>query len=148
MTSPSRGTGGPGPRGQALLLRYWLPLLAYIALIFSGSSVHGDAIPSLFPNMDKVAHLMEYSLLGLLIGRALRATFDSLSPVIFTFATVGLGGMVGLADELYQGHVPGRSRDPFDWLTDLSALALASLIAQYIHRRPRRDANSATKPGR
>lgn len=119
-----------------------------MAVIFSGSSVHGDAIPSLFPNMDKVAHLLEYSVLGLLIGRALRATFPEWNPIIFTFATVGLGGMVGLADELYQGHVPGRQRDPLDWLTDVAALTLASLIAQYIHRRRRGDANSATKPGR
>ena len=104
MTSPSRGTGGPGRSGPALLLRYWVPLLAYVAVIFSGSSVHGDAIPALFPNMDKVAHLLEYSVLGLLIGRALRATFPDWSPIIFTFATVGLGGMIGLADELYQGH--------------------------------------------
>lgn len=148
MTSPSRGTGGPGPSGPALLLRYWVPLLVYVAVIFSGSSVHGDAIPTLFPNMDKVAHLLEYSVLGLLIGRALRATFTSLRPIIFTFATVGLGGMIGLADELYQGHVPGRQRDPLDWLTDVTALTLASLIAHYIHRRPRHDANSATKPGR
>lgn len=148
MTSPSRGTGGPGPWGPALLLRYWVPLLVYVAVIFSGSSVHGDAIPTLFPNMDKVAHLLEYSVLGLLIGRALRATFTSLSPIIFTFATVGLGGMVGLADELYQGHVPGRQRDPLDWLTDVTAIALASLIAQYIHRHRKSDATSATKPGR
>jgi VanZ family protein len=98
--------------------------------------------------MDKVAHLLEYSVLGLLIGRALRATFPDWSPIIFTFATVGLGGMIGLADELYQGHVPGRQRDPLDWLTDVTAIALASLIAQYIHRRRQSDATSATKPGR
>jgi hypothetical protein len=56
--------------------------------------------------------------------------------------------MVGLADELYQGSIPGRQRDPLDWLTDVTAIALASLIAQYIHRRRQSDATSATKPGR
>ena len=68
MTNPSRESKGPGPRGRALFLFYWLPVIVYLSLIFSGSSIHGDMIPTLFPYMDKIAHLLEYSLLGLLLG--------------------------------------------------------------------------------
>ncbi len=136
MTAPSTESGGPGPRGWALFLRYWLPVLVYIALIFSGSSVKGADLPSLYPYMDKIAHLLEYSLLGLLLGRAVRATMAGWSTVILTFVTVGCGGMIGLVDELYQRSVPGRQSDPLDWLTDVTAIAAAILLAQVLHLRP------------
>jgi VanZ family protein len=99
--------------------------------------------------MDKLAHLLEYAILGLLAGRAISGSFTGWNPAIIVFATVGLGGMVGLVDEIYQGYVPGRQRDPLDWVTDVTAIALASLVAQVIFKRPPGGAGrSAPTPGR
>ena len=149
MTNPSTEPKGPGPRGRALFLFYWLPFIVYVGLIFSGSSVQGDLIPTLFPYMDKIAHLLEYSLLGLLLGRAIRATFTGWGAAVLIFATVGLGGVVGLFDEIYQARVPGRQSDPFDWLTDLTAIAVAMLLAQVVHIGPfRGDGASSGKQSR
>jgi len=134
LTSPSTDRTGPGPRGRALFLFYWLPVLAYVGLIFSGSSVKGQDLPTLFPYMDKIAHLMEYSLLGLLLGRAIRASWSRGSALMVTLAAVGLGAAVGCLDEIYQSFVPGRQSDPLDWLTDLAAITAAVLFAQLIHR--------------
>ena len=136
MTSPSLDRGGPGPRGRALFLRYWLPVLAYIGLIFSLSSIQGRWIPSLFPYMDKIAHLMEYSLFGLLLGRAIRFTLARGSAFVITVATVALGAAVGCLDEIYQGSVPGRQSDPLDWLTDLAAITAAVVLMQVVHVGP------------
>lgn len=133
MTSPSPERGGPGPRGRALFLNYWLPVLAYIGLIFSVSSVQGSRLPSLFPYMDKIAHLMEYSLFGLLLGRAIRVTFTRGSAFVITIAAVAVGAGVGCLDEIYQGIVPGRQSDPLDWLTDLAAITAAVVLMQVVH---------------
>jgi hypothetical protein len=58
--APGRRAGAAtGSRGAAFLL-YWLPALAYIALIFTASSIRGENLPHAIPNLDKVAHLLEY----------------------------------------------------------------------------------------
>ena len=119
-------------RGPALLLRYWLPVLAYVVLIFSLSSIQGSRLPNTFPYADKIAHLLEYSLFGLLVGRAIRFTLVGLGAALVTLAAVLIGAAVGFADEMYQGHVPGRQRDPTDWLTDVAAVAIAVVLARVI----------------
>jgi VanZ family protein len=136
LTPPKPERTGPGPRGRALFLFYWLPVLAYIGLIFSGSSIKGRDLPTLLPYMDKVAHLMEYSLFGLLLGRAIRFTFTRGSAFAVTVAAIGLGAAVGCLDEIYQRFVPGRQSDPLDWLTDLAAVTAGVVLVQVIHVRP------------
>jgi len=138
LTVPSSEQKGPGPRGRALFLYYWLPVLAYIGLIFSGSSIQGSRLPSLFPYMDKIVHLMEYSLFGLLLGRAIRSTFARGSAFVITIAAVAIGAGVGCLDEIYQGFVPGRQSDPLDWLTDLAAITAAVVLTQVVHVGPLR----------
>ena len=136
MTNPSPERKGPGPRGRALFLHYWLPVLAYTGLIFSASSIQGSRLPSFFPYMDKIAHLMEYSLFGLLLGRAIRFTFSRGSAFWITIAAVAMGASVGCLDEIYQGFVPGRQSDPLDWLTDLAAVTAAVVLTQVVHLGP------------
>jgi VanZ family protein len=136
LTLPKPDQGGPGPRGRALFLFYWLPVVAYTGLIFSGSSIKARDLPTLLPYMDKVAHLMEYSLFGMLLGRAIRATFTRGSAFAVTVAAVGLGAAVGCMDEIYQRFVPGRQSDPLDWLTDLAAVTLGTVLVQVVHARP------------
>jgi VanZ family protein len=136
LTVPNPEQKGPGPRGWALFLHYWLPVLAYIGLIFAASSIQGSRLPSLFPYMDKIAHLMEYSLFGLLLGRAIRSTFTRGSAFVITFVAVAIGAGVGCLDEIYQGIVPGRQSDPLDWLTDLAAITAGVVLTQVVHIGP------------
>lgn len=118
--------------GRALFLRYWLPVLVYIVLIFSLSSIQGSRLPSAFPYADKIAHLLEYALFGLLVGRAIRYTLVGVGATLGTLAVVAIGAVVGFADEMYQGNVPGRQQDPKDWLTDVVAVAAAVVLARAI----------------
>ena len=137
MTAPETTDRGPGPkRGRALFLSHWIPVALYILLIFGLSSIHGLQVPGPFPFMDKVAHLMEYSLFGLLVGRAIRFTMSGSSRVAMSIAAISFGGFVGMCDELYQRFVPGRSSDVYDWLTDLTAVTLAVVITQVVTARP------------
>lgn len=146
MTVPSVTRRGSGPRAgpsPSPFLRYWLPVLAYIGLIFTLSSLHGDQVPSGFPYMDKAAHLLEYSLLGLLAGRAIRFTMGGAGPRgLASLLAISLGALVGLLDELYQARVPGRMSDAGDWLTDVAAVTAAVVLTQAVRLRraaPRRN---------
>jgi len=135
MPDASRpAAAGPSRRGQ--FLRYWLPVIGYVGLIFTASSIHGSAIPNFFPNVDKLEHLLEYSLFGLLAGRAIRSTLGPTGHrVAAAFGTIALGALVGALDELYQSRVPGRSSDPLDWATDVTAVSVAILATQLIRTR-------------
>jgi VanZ family protein len=114
----------------SLFLRFWLPVLGYITLIFAVSSVSDLPGPKLFPHMDKVAHLVEYGILGFLVGR----TFRNAGPRFVTKFWFGLAIIatiaVGLLDEAFQSTVPGRESSRFDFTADMigAAVGLAALI--------------------
>ncbi len=120
----------------ALFFHYWLPVVLYVGLIFSASSIPGRDVPVLFPYMDKLEHLAEYSLFGLLLGRAFRFTVGGQRGRLWAFATVGLGGTVGALDELYQRLTPGRMSDVRDWAVDFTAVLLAVLLTQFVKIHP------------
>src|SRR4029078_3773552 len=93
--------------------------------------------PNFFPGVDKLEHLLEYSLFGLLAGRAIRFTLGPTKRrLAAALGTMALGAMVGALDELYQRGVPGRSSDVRDWITDVGAVAISVLITQLIHTPP------------
>src|SRR5262249_17594797 len=98
-------------------LRFWFPVLLYITLIFTISSVPNLRVPN-FPGLsDKLVHACEYGVLGFLMVRALRGTTMATSlPASLVAVLFGLG--VALADELYQAYVPGRQSDPADFAAD------------------------------
>src|SRR6266850_3887712 len=148
MNPPETPPKAP-PRGAALFLGYWLPVLLYVTLMFTASSIPGRNIPTLFPNSDKLEHLAEYSLFGLLLGRAFRFTIGGTRAKFWSLATVLLGGFVGGMDELYQRFTPDRQSDIRDWVIDVAAVTLAVLFTQYIRihpigRRRERPADAAT----
>lgn len=120
-------------------LRFWFPVLLYITLIFTVSSIQNLRVPE-FPGLsDKLVHACEYGVLGFLLVRALRGTTMATSvPAALVALLVGLG--VALADELYQAYVPGRQSDPIDFAADASGLVISALLFLLLRvaRRPRR----------
>ena len=111
----------------AVFARYWLPLLAYITLIFSLSAQPGLHPPVSFANSDKLAHILEYAGLGLLMARALRTVLPSRSWVFTSMLALGLGLCIGAGDEFFQSFIPGRDSTVFDWLADGMGLIFAQL---------------------
>jgi len=127
----------------SLFLKFWFPVLAYITLIFAVSSVSNLPTENLFPHMDKAAHLAEYGLLGLLVGRM----FRNAGPPFVTKFWFGLAIIatmaVGMLDEAYQTTVPGRFCSRWDFTADMIG-AVSGLIVlvqggklwNWITRRP------------
>lgn len=130
-------TGGTGSDSAAAYVRYWLPVATYVALIFVVSAQPGLHPPVSFQNSDKLAHLCEYGLLGLLLTRALRASLPARSWLFVTMLSLGLGLGVGAADEVFQSFVPGRDSTVFDWLADGMGLTFAQLVHLAAAREPK-----------
>ena len=128
---------GFGSRSLASVIRFWLPVLLYIALIFWVSSISSVRLPGGGNGLDKVAHAAEYGLLCFLLVRALRESdlVDSLAVASAVALVIGL--CVGLADELFQSIVPGRESDPSDYAADAAGLVLAVFLYA-LYRRGRR----------
>ena len=119
-------------------LRYWLPVLVYVAMIFALSSVANLTPPVRWNQADKAAHLVEYTLLGFLLVRAFFG-----SRVLATLVGCGLLAMLAgvgtaLADELFQAGVPGRVSSAGDFRMDTAGLLLG-VVAYVLARRLRPD---------
>ena len=112
----------------AEFLRYWLPVLAYVTLIFSLSSVANLAPPATWTNADKLVHVGEYTVLGFVLARAYYGSrvFDSLLACLLLSAISGFA--TGMFDELYQAKVPGRVSSHIDFLAD----ALGVVVGQFL----------------
>jgi len=85
------------------------------------------ALPSL-PWNDKVAHFIEYAILGALYAHAVRRTWPQLSLLRALAIAALLTSAWGYVDEIHQAFVPGRNSDVRDWIADtLGAIAGATI---------------------
>jgi len=122
-------------------LIYWLPPIAYVAMIFILSSFSSIPFRPSFSIPDKLVHFCEYLLLAALIARALYSLPWPGCPwlcLLFTMlAVAALGGL----DEWYQSTVPRRMPEVLDWVADVSGglLGAASYLMLKKLRKPRME---------
>lgn len=101
-------------------VKYWLPVLTWMALIFLGSSVPSARVSengTLDFLAHKVVHLFEYAVLFLLIYRAVsqgKSDFNKREIVLVVFLVT----FYGASDEFHQGFIPGREPRLRDVLID------------------------------
>ena len=132
------------------LLWAWLPVLIWMAFILSLSSQSdvpirtnpqtGETIRATF-TMAKLAHVVEYSVLALLLLRALmtRAGSLNLSLIPAIIVTVLAAAIFGGLDELRQSLVPNREPRLTDVALDtVSALAACLAVAGWLRVRATR----------
>ena len=129
-------TGGPRSGSARFFVRFWLPVMAYVSLIFVVSAQPRLHPPLTFQNSDKLAHLLEYGVLGLLLARAIRASLPRRSWLAVSMLSLGLGLGIGAADEFFQSFVPGRDSTVFDWIADGTGLTFAHLAYLATAREP------------
>ena len=121
-----------------VFLRYWLPVLVYVAIIFSLSSVANLTPPVRWSNADKAAHLIEYTLLGFLLVRAFYGARVFSAIVACGLLAVVAGFATGIADEIFQAGVPGRVSSAADFRMDALGVVLG-VVAYALARRLRPD---------
>ena len=146
-----------------LFLRYWLPVLVWMAVIFAASSdrmsfehssrIIGPLVHRLFPHLSDVAyhgvvvcvrkyvHLAGYAVLALLLWRAWRKPAEpGRAPWRWSDAGLVLALVVLYAatDEIHQTFVPSRVASVRDVLLDATGAALALLCLWAVNRWRRR----------
>ena len=93
----------------------WGPVVLCEALVLFLSSLKDPGLPNLFPNVDKVAHFIEYAGLGGLLWRALRWSGGTRRNSFLL--TLVLIMALAAGDENWQ-KLWGRDRDFWDWVAD------------------------------
>ena len=106
------------------LLYYWLPLIAWMGIIFwSSSQPQPIDLPEswLEELVGKAGHVIGYAGLGLLWRRALAAHQLTSKPQMLAFV---LTVLYAISDEYHQTFVPGRNGTPVDVLIDAAGAGL------------------------
>jgi len=143
-------------------LKYWLPLLLWLGVIFVGStnitsSEHTSryVVPFLLwlkPDTSpgsiwiihvvvrKCAHITEYTVLALLLWRALRSVSYFRTKTFIVFGAVLVGcAVVAASDEFHQTFVKSRTPSVPDVLLDIAGALLGLLIAaSFTGRHPKK----------
>jgi len=107
---------------------YWLPALLWMALIFAVSaqpnlpSVADSRLDTLF---KKLAHMVEYAILTLLLWRALNARPRLIPPLWMAFICALF---YAASDEFHQLFVPGRNGTVRDVLIDSIGIIATTII--------------------
>jgi hypothetical protein len=130
--------------------REWLPAILWAGAILAVSSIPSPEIGGgLFPGCDKLAHFIEYSILGSLLGFWVVSGGRSVPPVGATGAPGGrrAGPRPRLAvcllavavlfaglDEVHQRLIPGREMDFWDFSADTAGVVFGFVLAR--HRLP------------
>ncbi|MGO8929209.1 MAG: VanZ family protein [Limisphaerales bacterium] len=135
-----------------MLIKYWLPLLVWMVVIFSASSdrasfqrssrIIGPVVRWLFPHLSdnavhavvvtarKCAHLTEFAVLALLLWRALHKSSRRTVPS-WRWSEAGLAlalaALYAASDEFHQTFVPSRQGSVWDVLLDTAGAAIGLL---------------------
>jgi VanZ family protein len=144
-------------------LKYWLPLLIWLGVIFVGSTSVMSAentsryvVPFLLwlkPGMSprtiwvilviarKCAHVTEYAVLALLLWRALRSIPVLRTKTFLLFGTVLLGcAAFAASDEFHQTFIKSRTPSVRDVFLDVAGAFVGLLIgAGFTHRDPKKS---------
>ena len=114
-------------RPTGTLVRLWLPVLAWAALIFALSSIPdlGTGLGGWDLVLRKLAHAAEYAILGALLVRATGRSGVALA----------VGTLYAVSDELHQTFVPGRMGSPVDVAIDALGVACGVALWQAVRSR-------------
>ena len=145
-----------------VFLKYWLPLLIWLGVIFVDSTdlmsaehtsrflvpilrwlkpdVAPETIRSVHTAVRKCAHVAEYAILALLLWRALRSGSAVRAKMSTLVAAILLGCAVFAAsDEFHQSFVKSRTPSLRDVLLDIAGALFGLLIgASFAHRRSKK----------
>ena len=140
------------------LLKYWLPVFAWLGLIFIGSTdlmsaehtsrIIGPILRWLNPEVSaetiarvqffvrKAGHLSEYAILAILIWRAFRrgSSWQMKMSILFVLALFGCA-IFAATDEFHQSFVPSRTASPIDVMIDVTGAVIGLTFCVAVARR-------------
>jgi VanZ family protein len=118
--------------------RYFVPAVLFYLLIFALSS-RGYDIDLPGRGLDKLAHFVEFSVLGFLLSLGYFNAFR-LSAAVNSLLVFFTGLPLGILDEFHQLFVPGRTSAWGDIVADSAGIVAGILVYVYSSRRRGRKA--------
>jgi len=141
------------------LLKYWLPALIWLGVIFLASTdlmsaehtsrflgpflrwlkpdVTADAIAKVQLFLRKVAHLTEYAILATLLWRAVYSGTNLKIKISTLFVTVwAVSTLIAIADEFHQSLVASRTASIGDVRIDMIGAVVGLLICDLARSAP------------
>ena len=142
-------------------LKYWLPLVSWLGVIFVGSTdlmsaqhtsrfivpflrwlnpdISWAAINTIHTVIRKLGHVSEYAILALLLWRALCSgrTLRTKTPILFSAVLLACT-VFAAVDEFHQSFVGTRTPSDRDVLLDSAGAFLGALIAVAFSQRARK----------
>jgi len=118
------------------VIRYWLPPVLWMILIFWASSFHTlRASPVNWQDfvIRKIAHFLEYLILFVLFFRAFKGTTKLYSSIIYYLSFI-ISFLYAASDEFHQTLVAGRSGMIRDILIDTIGILFGSLFVLKTHK--------------
>lgn len=83
------------------------------------SSLPAITTPISFPHIDKIIHIAEYALFGLLLARAVKYSFSGLNNKKLYFIVLLITFLYGASDEFHQLFVATRACSGWDLFADV-----------------------------
>jgi len=139
------------------LVRDWVPALAWMLLMFVGSTdvlsaehtsrllvpflywlnphISMATIVSIHFALRKIAHFMEYAVLAGLLWRGLHGTFSTASKMVLAFSTFLVAATFAASDEYHQSFVPSRTASAHDVMIDCVGAFVTVLLCWIFARR-------------
>jgi len=147
-------------------LKYWLPLVIWLGVIFVGSSdlmsaqhtsrfivpflrwlnphISWAAINTIHTVIRKLGHVSEYAILALLLWRALwsGSTLRTKTPILFGAVLLACA-VFAAGDEIHQSFVRSRTPSGRDVLLDSAGALLGALFAAAFAQRAKKAETNA-----
>lgn len=138
-------------------INYWIPVIAWVCFVFmmsTGTFSSQNTLPIikavlrfLFPRIShqelslihtiirKAAHVIEYSLVGFLMFRALRSDSEARWNWRWSFWAVTFVIFWAVTDEIHQSFVPSRTASAVDVGFDTAGGILGQILSISLYRR-------------
>jgi VanZ family protein len=138
------------------LVSKWVPVIAWMLLIFAGSSdalsaehtsrflipflrwldpaISYHTIALIHFTLRKIGHFTEYAILAALLWRALRGTFTTLSRSLVSVSTFVIAATFAASDEFHQSYIPSRTSSAHDVMIDCFGVLIAVLLCAILSR--------------
>src|SRR5258708_5438779 len=137
------------PSNLKKIISFWLPPLIWGALIFSVSSTTVPQVSTSYTvnfTVHKLAHIIEYAILGILIYRALKE--ENISRKEAVIYAIIIAAFYGFTDEFHQSFTPHRTTRLRDVIIDtIGATAGILIVWKLLPKMPKRLLNWAKKLG-
>lgn len=117
--------------------------MVYWILLFIGTSIPAQSVPSLGIGGDKVVHFFAYLILSVLLYLTFifqeKLNFAQRNAILLTLA---IAICYGVLDELHQMLVPGRSAELLDWIADSIGSVCGVLISSFFLKKFKKQAET------